>query len=125
MAIGTILVSTLAPLAGKLLTSYLAPKIKPVLSAVKDVELATKDLPNETKHSNVLMLIKSTPSIMAFVNKCGWSRTDLDTIISFCVLMVKKPLNDKASRDKWNAADKLLVFDFLRIVLSKWIKGKQ
>jgi hypothetical protein len=123
----TIATSVLAPFAGKLITHYLGPKIEPVVEKVKVLETAKdyfngEKMSNSAKHTELTLFINSSPAISKFIKRCGWSRSEQKTVIKFLVLMAKKPITDKKSRDLWKKDDIQIVFDFLYIVAGKWIR---
>jgi hypothetical protein len=110
----------ITPLAGKLVTAYVEPKITPVLAATKGIEKKYKNISNDLKHDKLVKFIETTPQLKKFVNKCGWNMAELDIIVKFCVLMAKKPLTD--DKTKWNDDDYKVLADFAKTILLKWVK---
>lgn len=116
--------SIITPVVTKLITWYIEPKLKPISDKVKEIERDIPDIEGSLKHKELLIFIKTTPAISKFIYDCGWSMTDVDKIVKFCVLITKKPITNAKSRDKWNADDARVLFDFIVIVAQRWIKKR-
>lgn len=117
------LISLVTPLASKLLTAYVEPKLLPVVEKVGEIETKFKNLGNDKKHDKLLSFIDATPAIRKFIDKCGWNAYEIDVVIKFCVLISKKPPTKLESRERWNNNDGEVVFDFARIIITKWIQA--
>lgn len=117
------LISLVAPLAGKLLTAYVEPKLLPVMEEITAIEKHARHADNDFKHDRLLRFIETTTAIRKFINKCGWNAYEIDVFIKFCVLIGKKPPTDSENRKKWNNDDLEVVFDFIRIIVIKWINA--
>jgi hypothetical protein len=123
--IGTILSAVVAPIISGLFKRAAKPYVEkalvPVVEKVMEIESQTKDLSNDAKHSELVTTILSNSTIVKIINKFGWNRLEVDMIIAFIVLMVKKNPTKSENRDKWDDGDTKVTFDFLQVIVGKWI----
>jgi hypothetical protein len=118
--IGTI-ISIAAPIATRLIRrAYIDKAITPIVEKVNEIETNTRDLTNDAKHNELITTILSNATIVKIINKFGWNRLELDMIVAFIVLMVKKNPTKQENRDRWDDADTKVTFDFLQVIVAKW-----